>query len=148
MKECTQLTSNRPSDSWEKAKKSELEKMATGRGQEERAKDPPTLRPLTLLHVFFPPFPISHQYPLSTVHQVWNRLVNSGPESFFQCRCKESIDAYFGAFDILKVHTHAATIPALARIKRHFFSIFPFAVEESFWLFVFDDGVSSSIETS
>ena len=31
MKECTSLTCNRPSDSWEKAKKSELEKMTKGR---------------------------------------------------------------------------------------------------------------------
>ena len=53
-----------------------------------------------------------------------------------------------GAFDILKAHTQAATIPALALVKRHFFSIFCFAVDESFWRFVFDDGVSSSIETS
>ena len=47
-----------------------------------------------------------------------------------------------GAFDIL--------INALALVnkKSHFFSIFRFAVEESFWRFVFDDGVSSSIETS
>ena len=42
----------------------------------------------------------------------------------------------------------AATIPALALVKRHFFSIFRFAVEESFWCFFFDDGVLSSIETS
>ena len=48
----------------------------------------------------------------------------------------------------MKAHTQAATIPALACEKRHFFSIFRFAVEESFWRFVFDDGVSSSIETS
>ena len=33
----------------------------------------------------------------------------------------------------LKAHDHAATIPALALVKRHFFSIFRFAVEESFW---------------
>ena len=55
-----------------------------------------------------------------------------------------------GAFEIL-AHTHAAAIPALALVKRHFFfffSIFRFAVEKSFWRFVFDDGVSSSIETS
>ena len=82
------------------------------------------------------------------MHYAWNTLVHSGPESFFQCRCKGSIDVHLGAFDILKAHTHAATIPALARLKRHFFSIFRFAVEESFWRFVFDDGVSSSIETS
>ena len=43
----------------------------------------------------------------------------------------------------LKAHDHAATVPALA----FFFSVL-FAVEESFWSFVFDDGVSSSIETS
>ena len=55
---------------------------------------------------------------------------------------------HLGAFDIFKAHTHAATIPALACVKRHFFSIFRFAVEESFWRFVFDDGVASSIETS
>ena len=37
------------------------------------------------------------------------------------------------AIDILKAHTHAATIPALALVKRHFFfSISRFAVEESF----------------
>ena len=48
----------------------------------------------------------------------------------------------------LKAHTHAATIPALAFVKRHFFSIFRFAIEESFWQFVLDDGVSSSIESS
>ena len=53
-----------------------------------------------------------------------------------------------GAFDILKVQTHAATIPALAFVKRHFFSIFRFAIEERFWRFVFDDGVSSPIEAS
>ena len=50
---------------------------------------------------------------------------------------------------MLKVHTHAAAIPALTSVKRHFFfSIFRFAEEERFWHFVFDDGVSSSIETS
>ena len=33
----------------------------------------------------------------------------------------------------LKAHDHAATIPALASVKRHFFFYFRFAVEESFW---------------
>ena len=58
------------------------------------------------------------------------------------------MDVHLGAFDVLKAHTQAATIPALACVKRNFFSVFRFAVEESFWRFVFDDGVSSSIETS
>ena len=48
---------------------------------------------------------------------------------FFQCRCKGSIDVHLGAFDILKAHTHAAAIPALALVKRHFFSIFRFVVD-------------------
>ena len=45
-----------------------------------------------------------------------------------------SIDVHLGAFDILKAHTHAATIPALALVKRHFFfTVFCCAVEASFW---------------
>ena len=105
--------------------------------------------PLTLFHVCFPPFSIrtTVHYPLSTVHYPWNRLVHSGLESFFQCRCKGSIDVHLGASDISKAHTHTAAIPALALVKRHFFSIFRFAKEESFWRFVFDDSVSSLIET-
>ena len=47
-----------------------------------------------------------------------------------------------------KTHIHAPTIPALALVKRHFFSISSFAVEESFWRFVLDDGVSRSIKTN
>ena len=75
------------------------------------------------------PFRATVHYPLSTVHYAWNRLVHSGLESFFQCRCKGSIDVHLGAFGILKAHTHAAAIPAgLALVKRHFFSIFRFAV--------------------
>ena len=39
-------------------------------------------------------------------------------------------DVHLGAFGILKAHTHAAAIPAvLALVKRHFFSIFRFAVD-------------------
>lgn len=55
-------------------------------------------------------------------------------------------DVHLGAFGILKAHTHAAAIPTLALVKRHFSSIFRFAEEWSFWRFVFDDGVSSPIE--
>ena len=59
-----------------------------------------------------------------------------------------AIDVHLGVFDILKARTHAATIPALACVKRHFFSIFRFAVGESSGRFVFYNGVLSSIETS
>ena len=65
-------------------------------------------------------------HPLSTVHYAWNRLVHSWPESFFQCRCKGSIDFHLGVLTFLK------TIPALALVKRPFFSIFRFAVKEIF----------------
>ena len=57
------------------------------------------------------PFRATAHYPLSTVHYAWKRLVHSEPESFFQCRCKGSIDVSLGAFDILKAHI----------VKRHFF---------------------------
>ena len=85
------------------------------------------------------PFRATAHYPLSTVHYGWKKLVHSEPESFFQCRCKGSIDLHLGAFDILKAHI----------VKRHFFfTVFCCAVEASFWWFAFYDGVSSSIETS
>lgn len=38
-------------------------------------------------------------------------------------------DVHLGAFGILKAHTHAAAIPTLALVKRHFSSIFRFAEE-------------------
>ena len=76
----------------------------------------------------------------ATVHYAWNR-------EFFPVPM-QGIDVHLGAFDILKAATHAATIPALSISKTPLFSIFRFAVEESFWRFVFDDGVSSLIETN
>ena len=50
------------------------------------------------------------------------------------------------AIDILKAHTHAAIIPALALVKRHLFLLF--SVLLCFRRFFFYDGVSSSIKTS
>ena len=86
---------------------------------------------------------VLHFSPLSTINwqYAWNRLVHSGPGNFFQCRCKGSIDVHLGAFDILKAHTHAATIPALASVKRHFFFYFPFCsggkfLAICFWMMV------------
>ena len=123
--------------------------MAKGRGQGERAKEPREflllLSPSYSLPRLFSS--VLHFAPLSTIHYAWNRLVHSGLESFLQCLCKGSIDVHLGASDIVKAHTHAAAIPTLALVKRHFSSIFRFAEEGSFWRFVFDDGVSSSMET-
>ena len=135
MKECTQLTCNRPSDSWENAKKSELEKMAKGRGQGERAKDPPTLSLLLSSTFVFlrSPFRATVHYPLSTVHYAWNRLVHSGPENFFSNAdardLQMSIQEHLTS---LKAHTHAATIQALALVQRHFFFYFPFCCRGKF----------------
>ena len=56
--------------------------MGKGKEKGERAKDPSTLRPLTLFPVCFLPFPTSRHCPLSTIHYAWNRLVDSGPDSF------------------------------------------------------------------
>ena len=42
------------------------------------------------------------------------------------------MDVHLGAFDILKAHTQAATIPALAFVKRHFFFCFPFCCRGKF----------------
>ena len=39
---------------------------------------------------------------------------------FFPIPMQGSIDVHLGAFDILKAHSHAATIPALACVNRHF----------------------------
>ena len=84
MKECTYLTCNRPSNSWEKAKKKWARKNGEGAGLGREGERSSYSLPLTLFNVCFPPFPISRHCP------PWNRLVHSGPESFFQCRCKWS----------------------------------------------------------
>ena len=135
MKECTYLTCNRPSNSWENQRKSELEKMAKGRGQGERAKGPPTLSLLLSSTFVFlrSPFRATVHYPLSTVHYAWNRLVHSGPENFFSNAdardLQMSIQEHLTS---LKAHTHAATIQALALVQRHFFFCFPFCCRGKF----------------
>ena len=103
--------------------------MAKGQGQEERAKGPPYSLPLTLFHVCFPPFPISRYCPLSTVHYAWNRLVHSGPESFSNADTRDLQMSIQEHLAFLKAHTHAATIPALALVKRHFFFLFSVSLQ-------------------
>ena len=121
--------------------------MTKGRGWGEREKEHLFLLPLSPSYSL--PLLLSsvlHLAPLSTVHYAWNRLVHSGPESFLQCCCKGSIDVHLGAFDIFKAHTHAATIPALALVKRHIlFFCFPFCCSGKFlaicfwwWCFIVD----------
>ena len=136
MKECTYLTCNRPSDSWENGKKSELEKMAKRRRQGEREKlnlfSFSHSLPLTLFYVCFPPFSIPRHYPLSTIH--CPLLVHSGLKSFSLCRCKGSIDVHLGAFDIFKSSYSSCNYSCFSISKTPlFFSIFHFAVEDIFW---------------
>ena len=127
MKECTYLTCNRPSDSWENGKKSELEKMAKRRryirerGRKNLFSFSHSL-PLTLFYVCFPPFSIPRHYPLSTIH--CPLLVHSGLKSFSLCRCKGSIDVHLGAFDILML-SHQ-------QIKNATFFYFPFCCRGKF----------------
>ena len=85
--------------------------MGLGREGERTSFPPPTLS-LLLSSTFV----FLRSLFCATVHYAWNRLVHSGPESFFQRQCKGSIDVHLGAFDILIVHTHAATTPALALV--------------------------------
>ena len=116
MKECTYLTCNRPSDSWEKAKKKWAKRNGEGAGLGREGK-----RSFYSLSLLFSSTFVFLRSPFrAPVHYAWNRQVHSGPEGFFQCRCKWSIDVHLGAFDILKAHTQAATIPALACEKRHY----------------------------
>ena len=126
MKECTYLTCNRPSDSWENGKKSELEKMAKG-GVWERGRK---VLLLSSTFVFLrSPFRATVHHPLSNIHYAWNRLVHRGPESFFPMAMqgKMSIQAHL---PFLNAHDHAATIPALALVKRHFFFLFSILLQK------------------
>ena len=98
--------------------------MAKGLGQGERAKGLPILSLLLSSTFVFlrSPFRATVHYPLSTVHYAWNRLVHSGPENFFSNAdardLQMSIQEHLTS---LKAHTHAATIQALALVKRHYF---------------------------
>ena len=122
MKECKQLTCNRPSDSWENAMKSELEKMAKGRGQEEGERtsfNPPTLSLLLSSTFVFlrSPFRATVHCPLrlEQASSQWAReFFSNGDARDLQMSIQEHLP-------FLKAHDHAATIPALALVKRHFF---------------------------
>ena len=139
MKECTLLTCNRPSDRWEKAKKRE-------RGQKILL-----LSALLLSSpfVFFrSPFRVTVHYPLSTIHYAWNRLVDSGPDNFLLMPMQGIYRCPFRSIWHFKSSYSRCNYSCFSTPKTPLFFIFPFAVKESFWRFVFDDGVSSSIETS
>ena len=76
MKECTYLTCNRRSDSWENGKKSELEKITKGRGQGEGAKEPLSrhlLSPSYCLPRLFSS--VLHFVPLSTTPETGQFIV-------------------------------------------------------------------------
>ena len=92
--------------------------MAKGRGQEERAKGPPTLSLLLSSTFVFlrSPFRATIHYPLSTVHcplrleqasSQWAReFFSNGDARDLQMSIQEHLP-------FLKAHDHAATIPDL-----------------------------------
>ena len=127
MKECTYLTCNRPSDSWENAEKKGARKHGEGRGQGERAKDPLTLSLLLSSTFVFLRSPFRDTVPLGTGQFIVGQKVFSSADA-----SDLAIDVHLGVFDILKARTHAATIPALACVKRHFFFYFPFCCRGKF----------------
>ena len=100
--------------------------MAKGRGQGEGAKGPPTLSLLLSSTFVFlrSPFRATVYYPLSTIHcplrleqasSQWAReFFSNGDARDLQMSIQEHLP-------FLKAHDHAATIPALVLVKRHFF---------------------------
>ena len=66
MKECTLLTCNRPSDRWEKAKKSELEKWRKGGVRERERKN--------LFYYFYFPLP-ALSLLLSAMGALWVKSI-------------------------------------------------------------------------
>ena len=85
------------------------------------------------------PFRATVHHPLSNIHYAWNRLVHRGPESFFQCRCKGSIDVHLGAFDNFKSYS------CFSISKTPLFFYFPFCYRRKFlaicfwwWCFIVD----------
>ena len=70
------------------------------------------------------PFRATVHYPLSTIHYAWNRLVHSRPESFFQCRCKGSIDVHLGGFDIFKTSYSSCNYSCFSISKTPIFFLF------------------------
>ena len=92
------------------------------------------------------PFRATVHHPLSNIHYAWNRLVHRGPESFFQCRCKGSIDVHLGAFDIFKSSYSSCNYSCFSISKTPlFFFYFPFCCRRKFlvicswwWYFIVD----------
>ena len=102
---------------------------------------------LSSTFVFLPsPFRATVHHPLSNIHYAWNRLVHRGPESFFQCRCKGSIDVHLGAFDIFKSSYSSCNYSCFSISKTPlFFFYFPFRCRGKFlaicswwWCFIVD----------
>ena len=108
--------------------------MAKGRGQGERAKGSPTLSSHSIPRLFSS---VPHFALLSTICPLrlkqassqWARQFFSNVDSSdLQMSIQEHLT-------FLKAHTHAATIPALASVKRHCFLLFSVLLQRKF----FDD---------
>ena len=73
---------------------------------------------------------VPHFALLSSIHYAWNRLVHSGPESFFQCRCKGSIDVHLGAFDIFKSSYSSCNYSCFSISKTPLFFLFSILLQK------------------
>ena len=76
------------------------------------------------------PFRATVHHPLSNIHYAWNRLVHRGPESFFQCRCKGSIDVHLGAFDIFKSSYSSCNYSCFSISKTPLFFLFSILLQK------------------
>ena len=148
MKECTYLTCNRRSDSWENGKKSELEKITKGRGQGEGAKEPLSRHLLSLSYCLPRLFSfVLHFVPLSTTPETGQFIVYQRGFSNADARdLQMSKQEHLTSKSSHSRYNYSCCSCSIS--KTPLFSVFRCAVQESFWLFVFDDGVSSSIETN
>ena len=126
MNECTQLTCNRPSDSWGKSKEKLARKNGEGAGLGREGERSSYSLPFTLFHVCFPPFPISRHCPLSTASYASNRLVHSGLESVFQADATNLQMSIQGHLD-LKAPTYSrCNYSYVGMPKKPLFFYFPF----------------------
>ena len=119
--------------------KSELENdEGAGLGREGKRSSFSLL--LTLFRICFHPFPILHHCLLR-----FEQASSYQARNFFPFSMQVIYRRLFRSIDILKAHTHPATIPALACVKRHLFFYFPFCCRGKFlaicfwwWCFIVD----------
>ena len=140
MKECTYLTCNRPSNSWEKAKKKWARKNGEGAGLGREGERSSYSLPLTLFNVCFPPFPISRHcpLPLEQASSKWAR-------QFFPVPMQVIYRCPFRSIWHFKSSYSRCNYSCFSMCKTPLFSYFPFCCRGKFlaicfwwWCFIVD----------